>query len=793
MGTSPALRNTSIIIVGFGIVLLCFIWGGLYYKIASEQELEINNALKQTANFARAFEEHTVRTIKSADQAVFFLKYQYEKEGHAIDIPKYVSEGRFANQPFLQLGVMDENAEMVASSQVPFVFVNLHDREHFQIHKNMDSGQLFISKPVLGRTTDQWSIQMARRVNKEDGSFGGVAVVSVNPRYFNEFYKQIDLGKNSAITLVGRDGIIRARQSGEDATVGQNISNSILMEKLARNSTGNYIATSNVDGIKRIYSYRALQDYPLIAMVGVDEEEALHSFKERVKTYIMLASVVSVVILFFILILLRLIQKQKKAEMELQDAHDHMETMVGVRTKELFIINQELEAEIVENQIVAAELRTKTAEVQQIAYFDVLTGLPNRAQLNERLTGEMEKAQQGAATGVVMFIDLDDLKTVNDVFGHTRGDALIIMAGSRIARGAGENSFVARIGGDEFIVLLPGIWDRQKIEVIVTRIIENLGLEFENFGDRFRMTASIGIAFYPTDGVTQEDILKNADNAMYVAKRAGKNCWRFYERAMHTETYEKMLLTNSLRQAAQRGELSLQYQPQVAIREKTIVGFEALLRWNSQEYGSISPTRFIPLAEQNGSIQEIGKWVLQQACQFIRQLVDAGRPEVYVGVNISSKQLATDDFVAIVRNCLTEANIQPCQLELEITESVLLVSVEDATAKLAKLHEMGVRLSLDDFGIGYSSLTYLCHLPVDTLKIDKSFVDMIETDGISTKIIGSIIAMAHMLNMKVIAEGVETTEQLEYLLANDCDCIQGYLFSRPVPPEKAIKLLTLEQ
>jgi len=248
-------------------------------------------------------------------------------------------------------------------------------------------------------------------------------------------------------------------------------------------------------------------------------------------------------------------------------------------------------------------------------------------------------------------------------------------------------------------------------------------------------------------------------------------------------------LTNRLRHAIEHGELSLHYQPQVVTDSGTIIGFEALLRWNSAEYGAISPVRFIPLAEQCGIIRSIGQWVLREACQFVKKLDDLGRGDIYVAVNVSPRQLIDNDFVDIVRRVLEEANIKPGQLELEITENVLLVSLEEVICKLEDLQAMGVRLSLDDFGTGYSSLTYLQRLPVNTLKIDKSFIDMIMMEQGQPAIIGSIIGMAHILKMNVVAEGVEKQQQLDYLSKNDCDCIQGYFFSRPVPEAAAIQLL----
>lgn len=434
-------------------------------------------------------------------------------------------------------------------------------------------------------------------------------------------------------------------------------------------------------------------------------------------------------------------------------------------------------------------LAKKREEIRRRAYFDTLTGLPNRTHFNERLSQEMEKARRGEASGAVLFIDLDDLKIVNDTYGHTYGDAFIIAAGKRIVAEVGDRGFIARIGGDEFLVILLDEKDRAGVAAIADRLIAALGQECNVLGKSFHMSASAGIAIYPGDGDTAEDIFKNVDMAMYAAKKAGKNGWRFYEESWQQETYEKMLLTNSLRHAVERGELLLYYQPQLTYTG-TIIGFEALLRWNSPEHGFIPPLRFIPLAEQSGMIHKIGQWALFEACRFVRRLANSGWGDIHVAVNVSPYQLSADDFVDKVRDILATTGVNPHLLELEITENVLMSSLEENTLKISELKGMGLRLSLDDFGTGYSSLTYLQRLPVNVLKIDKSFVDAIERGDIRPGIIPAIVNMAHIMDMTVVAEGVETEQQFNYLSAIQCDFFQGYLASRPVPEEEAIRFLS---
>lgn len=438
---------------------------------------------------------------------------------------------------------------------------------------------------------------------------------------------------------------------------------------------------------------------------------------------------------------------------------------------------------------VALEQDTAQKKISEIAFHDALTGLPNRMSLNLYLKEEMEKVQLGQACGVILFIDIDEFKEINDNFGHSFGDEVIITVSKCLVASVGESAFVSRLGGDEFIVIVPEEKSRDRAAKIADNIIGELCKEYQVGCERLHLSASIGVVVYPDDGSMAEDIVKKADIAMYAAKKAGKTCWHFYDPLLLQETNEKMMLTNGLRRGLECGEFSLQYQPQFTLAGDKIVGFEALIRWNSGDHGLMSPSRFIPLAEQTGLIVPIGEWVLEEACRFARRLTDMGKEDIHIAVNISPRQLVADGFVAKVRNSIEAAGIKPGQIEIEITESVFIESVEDAISKLCQLREMGVVLSLDDFGTGYSSLTYLRTLPVGVLKIDKSFIDKIITDQAQLQVVGAIIKLGHTLGLTLVAEGVETEEQLKILSEYRCDRIQGYIFSKPLTEEVAINLL----
>ena len=347
---SPAISSIGAMTLLFGMVLLCFIWIGLYWKIESERQLELQNAIKETTNYAKTFEENTTRTIKGLDQIAVSLKYDAEKSGLLLDIPKMVNEKRFEGHPYVQIGLADEKGDTVISSIVPFVRLNVGDLEHFQVHREKDSGKAFISKPIVGRTSGKWSIQISRRINKPDGSFGGVVVVSVDPYYFAGFYQKVDLGANSSIALFGMDGIVRVRQSDTSVALGLDFSNNFVMQQLRLSPAGSFSLQSQADGIKRIYSYRALQEYPLVVAVGMSEEQALLDLNQRIVSYYWICSAMSFLTILFIGGIMFAVRKRKQAEESLRLNQERYRALmeqsfealavIEVQTKEIVEVNR---------------------------------------------------------------------------------------------------------------------------------------------------------------------------------------------------------------------------------------------------------------------------------------------------------------------------------------------------------------------------------------------------------------------------------------------------------------------
>jgi diguanylate cyclase (GGDEF)-like protein len=390
----------------------------------------------------------------------------------------------------------------------------------------------------------------------------------------------------------------------------------------------------------------------------------------------------------------------------------------------------------------------------------------------------------------VMFIDLDRFKNINDTLGHNIGDQLLIQLTQRLDKTIRAGDTIARFGGDEFAVLLDDIASEKDVSHLAKKLLDTLAPVFHIEQHEFFITASIGVSIFPNDGDDSDTLLRNADVAMYRAKDMGRNNYQFYSNEMSARAFERLTLENSLRHALKREEFFLLYQPQVSVKDKKIIGVEALLRWQHPDLGVVSPTEFVPLLEETGLIVDVGDWVLRTACEQARQWHNAGFDFLKVSVNLSVRQFNNPDFNKSFHEILEQYQISPETLELELTESMLMRNASRTISTLNSLNQLGVRFAVDDFGTGYSSLNYLRRFPISTLKIDRSFIRDVVSDQDDAAITSAIIVMAQRLNLNVIAEGVETEAQLELLRTLNCDQVQGYLFSTPVPACSIEKLLS---
>jgi diguanylate cyclase (GGDEF)-like protein/PAS domain S-box-containing protein len=435
------------------------------------------------------------------------------------------------------------------------------------------------------------------------------------------------------------------------------------------------------------------------------------------------------------------------------------------------------------------EQRRAEEQIRHMAQHDALTELPNRMLLHDRIGHAIAQAQRNRGVLAVLFIDLDRFKTVNDSLGHPVGDRLLKTVAARLVACTRASDTIARIGGDEFVVLLGSLEQPEDARHVAQKVLEALSEPVTIDGHELKVTPSVGICAYPHDGKDVETLMRNADTAMYHAKQMGRNNYQFFTQAMNDAAQERLLLENDLRHAVERSEFTVHFQPLLNVKTGAILGFEALVRWRHPERGMVPPSEFIPAAEETGLIGLIGEWVMRQACAQARAWHDAGYPELQVAVNCSAHQFQRDGLVETVERILRETGLSASRLDLEITESVIIEDSEEVVARFQRLDDMGVRIAIDDFGIGYSSLSYLKRFAVHQLKIDQSFVRDIHSDPDDASIVSAIIAIAHSLGLEVVAEGVETAEQLAFLRSLGCDAAQGYYFSKPLPPDEFEKLL----
>jgi diguanylate cyclase (GGDEF)-like protein len=437
---------------------------------------------------------------------------------------------------------------------------------------------------------------------------------------------------------------------------------------------------------------------------------------------------------------------------------------------------------LLEDEREASELAT--VEMEHLAYHDALTGLPNRPLFMDRLIMALAQAARSNQRVAVFFLDLDRFKDINDSLGHSTGDGLLKTVAERIRHCIREGDTLARFGGDEFTLLIPKIDQVEDAAKIAQKILETLKIPFSINEHELFVSTSVGISIYPNDGTDPETLVRNADTAMYRAKDQGRDNYQLYAPAMNARALERLALENMLRKALAHRELVLFYQPVVDMQSKNIVGVEALIRWRHPELGMVSPAHFISVAETSGLIIPIGDWVLRTACRQAKLWQKKVDPELTVAVNLSARQFQQPNLTEEIAEVLEETGLSPRYLELEITESNAMQNADNTIYTLRELKALGVRIAMDDFGTGYSSLNYLKRFPIDTLKLDQSFVRDITTDPSDAAIATAVIAMAHSLNLKVIGEGVETEEQFSWLQKHQCDYIQGYLFSRPLPVEE---------
>ncbi len=890
----------------FGVLVIAGLWCFLFAQVHYEYELGINNAAREGSNLALVFEDYVVKVLRNVDHGSLKMKIAVETQQELARVLPPILAAMREEPAILRASVFDEFGDVVISLPPSPGKIHISDREFFQVHRRGAEPGLYVSSPIVGRLIRQPIMPISRRINRPDGSFGGVVVVSLDADYFTDFFKQLELGPDKRLAIVGTDGQTKLIQEHDNRRAGYDISRSELFQAVRTRSRGTLVAASALDGVRLVNNFRLIPQYGLYVNVAIPESFVLDELAHRKQNYFLITALASLFVAAFCAGTIRRLQRQAAdhcrmsmlqqttgrlvradeqadslLQLVLQDAVtlvgadggliSMLDTgaktwtlrfaigLVGARPGARFSADQGMTGAVMQSgqqlyvedyrhyagkldnpafagvssvimipmqsagrtigvlsaawlgeirhlsaeeqdafrqyailAMVALDANRNRQQVQKLAYTDVLTDLPNRRAAYEYLETALNQSCDGPACGAVLFIDIDELKVVNDSFGHACGDQLLVQASRRLLDSVDATAFVARLAGDEFVAVLPGAVEAETVEAVAKRIVSRLSGPYELAEASVHVSASAGIALYPADGKTVGDILKNADAALYAGKITGKGAWNFYDSRLQQESVESLRLLNSLHGAIDKNELSVQFQPQMYSNGQ-VAGFEALLRWSSPEHGFVSPAKFIPLAEKSRLISVLGEWVLHETCLFIAQLAAEGRQTLRVSVNVSARQFDFVDFSEIVQKHIGLTGIAPSQLVVEITESAFMESIEACNEQLNKIRAMGVGISLDDFGKGYSSLTLLRQLPLGTLKIDKTFIDNIHTDEKQRLFIASVVAMAHALGMKVCAEGVELKEQLERVVECDCDIIQGYYFSKPITSAQAMDFAAARQ
>jgi len=745
-------KRTLFMIPALGVLLLLVLWGGIGSRLSIEQDSVYQESVNSSDILSSALEQHTIKAIHQIDQITRFIKYEYERSPQQFDLENSVQKGMVQSDVLLQVSVIGTDGILKETTgerdtrptygpaQPP---LNLSDRAHFNYHITHDSDKLYISKPVFGRVSKQWSLQFTRRLNNAAGGFAGVVVVSVDPRYFtSDFYNTSALGVNGVIAVISDDGTVLARHTS-NASPEQYFS-----------ATGQYpspqtlggMTLDPVDQVTRIVSYRHLLGYPMGVMTGLSVHEQFADYRHTRRVYLLLTGFMSAAIIGFIVMATMLVRK----------------------------------------------LMLRDREMTTLAETDLLTGLPNRYQSLKLLQREVTLPQNLNRIALLM-VGLDNFKTVNDSLGHAAGDQVLLQTSARLAdiqvNLSSQVFILARSGGDAFLVALKGPAVREEAIAFADSIAQALEAPFTVRGIPFVLNASVGIAMHTEASENEADLLKKADLAMYSAKAAGKACYQFYSAQLARKADQLMKWEQQIRVALTQHQFFVEYQPIFDLSDRRIRGFETLIRWQHPEQGLITAGEFIPIAESTGLILPLGDFALDAACAQLAIWRSQGYEYLTLAVNVSSVQFWRGDIVETVRRVLEKHQVPAAQLELEITETAMIEYPELVSDKLSALKHMGVRIALDDFGTGYSSLSYLHRFPVDTLKIDRSFVHAIPADRSVCSMISAIVGLAISLGLSVVVEGIETEEQVNWLSRLGRLDAQGFLFSRPLSVADASHLL----
>jgi diguanylate cyclase (GGDEF)-like protein len=730
------------------LFLLAAVWGTTFGLIKVKTSAAEHAAAVSSRELLSTYEAQVVRALREIDLTLFLVKYWPERSAGHDTLADLKNKGLLPPDLLFVVSIVDRHGAIVESTR------QIDEQQAVDqdtLRKSRGSDDFVISRLPRGPTGNQ-KLEFSRRLDTLDGTFDGFVMVAVDANYFVSGYDSERLGEHGVLGLLGADGEFRVRRTGDAVFSGDTTDYPSAVA--GDDDAAATVSRSRWDGAPRWISARELYGFPLAVLVGLSVEEQMAAAHAQTRSYLVWAAIASIAVAVFTGLLGRLswqLVEARRRESDTKLAH--------------------------------------AQRVEYLAYHDGLTGLPNRSMFSKLLTQSISEAHRENRCLAVAFLDLDRFKQINDTLGHETGDQLLKEVAVRLRGCVRDSDTVARLGGDEFVVLLPQLTDGTYAATVAQKILLQIAREFVLIGQEFRVTASIGISTYPQDGLDEQTLTKNADIAMYQAKAEGKNNFQFYSEKLNSHSLERLALESSLRHALERNEFRLVYQAKRDIASGRITGMEALLRWEHPDLGTVGPREFIPVAEETGLIIPIGKWVLKTACMQSVEWRNQGLPPLSMAVNLTPRQFCDEALLMDVTSIVAATGMDPHFLEVEISESLLIHNVENTLRILTRLKALGIRIAVDDFGTGYSSLAMLQKFPLDTIKIDRSFMRDIVGTPQDTGLADAIIAMGKSLSLTVVAQGVETREQAEHLRLHECNELQGFYFKKPLPADEFTRLL----
>lgn len=740
----------TILFPAIAVVLLGVIWTATAELVRVRYADARHAAAASNRELLGTYEAQVVRALREIDQSLNLVKYWHERDRGHRTLVELKDKGLLPPDLLFTVSIADAKG-VILDSTAPLPHPGVADKDYFLAQRE---GDVFaVGRPATGPADDA-NLQFSRRLNAADGSFDGAVIVMVGAGYFVSGYDASKLGEQGVLAVVGTDGIVRVRRSGEAAFAGDAVNYDSAIVKLAAVDTDATIAVNSWDGVKRWTGAHEIFGFPLAVVVGLSVDEQMAAAQQEARIFWWRAGGGSLLVIVLTAVLGR------------------------------------MSWQLAQSRVREGEIKLEHAKrVEYLAYHDGLTGLPNRSMFSKLLSQSLSEAHRYGRRLGVAFLDLDRFKQINDTLGHEAGDQLLQDVAKRLKECVRESDTVARLGGDEFVVLLPELNEVKHAAVIAEKILAAIAKPFTLIGHEFRVTASVGISAYPMDGLDEQTLTKNADVAMYKAKSEGKNNFQFYSESLNANSLERLTLESSLRHALERQEFRLRYQAKRDMHSGRITGMEALLRWEHPDLGLVAPMQFIPVAEESSLMLPIGKWVLRTACAQNVAWQKAGAPRLKMAVNLTGTQFFDEHLIEDVTDILKSTGMDARLLEFEISERLLIRDVEATVQVLTRLKQLGIGIAIDDFGTGYSSLTTLQRFPLDTIKIDRSLVAGMCAGAENMEFAESVIAMGKNLSLTVVAQGVETRAQADFLRDHSCDELQGFYLNRPLPPDEFAVLL----